>query len=1092
MNSTANYQRLNNIVGWVVFLIAAFVYLSTIEPTASFWDCGEYIACANKLEVGHPPGAPLFLLIGRFFSLFAGGDTSKIGSMVNSMSALCSAFTILFLFWTITALARKIVDKSGELTQGKMIAVFGAGAVGALAYTFSDSFWFSAVEGEVYAMSSFFTAISFWAILRWEREADEPHANRWIIFIAYLIGLAVGVHLLNLLVIPAVVYIYYFKKYKTVTRNGFIITGIISIIILGGIQGGVIPMIVRLAAWFEITAVNNVGLPFNSGTIIYAVLMIGAIVLGLMYTTRKEKQLLDTTQFVIASIIFAILVIIGFAIDSFGLSLLVISAYIICVFLYLPTRFNAMLNTVVLAFTVILIGYSSFLVLVIRSQANTPMDENNPENAVNLLSYLNREQYGTWPIIYGQYFSAINDQQKPYLDGNPVYTQDKRVGKYVITDDRKNSIPNYDKRFCTLFPRMWSSQSNHVTGYKQWTDPSNYDHVSVTDPQTGEPTTIAKPTFGQNLWFFMDYQVAQMYGRYFLWNFVGRQNDIQGFGNSTDGNWITGIKPMDEMRLGPQTGLPDGADNNKAHNALYGLPFLLGFIGLIYQFMKDNKNAVVVGFLFLLTGLAIVIYLNQKPFEPRERDYAYAGSFYAYAIWIGLGVLAIYDFLQSKINQVASAGVATVACLLLVPSIMAKEEWNDHDRSHRYIARDFAIDYLNSCAPNAILFTNGDNDTFPLWYVQEVEGIRTDVRVICLELLNTDWYIDQMVHKAYDSDPVPFSLTQDQYRQGTRDVVLFHDRGVKGNIPVKDLIEFVKSDNRADQLEVATGTFYNYFPTKNVSVPVDSATVVNNGTVSKADAGRIVKSIDWTLTGQYVQKNDLMVLDLLAHNNWKRPIYFAATAPASSYLNLAPYLQLEGLAYRLVPIKQNETEGQQETRVAADIMYNNVMDPNKFKWGGMDKQGVYLDDVFLRSCALNVRQRMGSLASELVTEGKKDKAIKVLDKCVEVTPEFNVPYDGTMFSIVLGYYQADAFAKANVLAKKLFNNSEANINYYYSFKGKKRAEFGSDVERSQEIIERLVYITEMFKQTDLNKEFSTRYGEMMQRYQLESVFSKRR
>jgi hypothetical protein len=854
MNSTANYQRLNNITGWLVFLIASFTYLSTIESTASFWDCGEYIACAYKLEVGHPPGAPLFLLIGRFFSLFAFGDTSKVGMMVNSASALCSAFTILFLFWTITAMARKIMDKSGELTQGKMYAILGAGAVGALAYTFSDSFWFSAVEGEVYAMSSFFTAISFWAILRWEREAEDPHSHRWIILIAYLIGLAVGVHLLNLLVIPAVVYIYYFKKYQNVTRKGFIITGIISIVILGGIQGGVIPMIVKLAAWFELTAVNGLGLPFNSGTIIYGVLLIGGIIWGLHYTSKKVKPIL---------------------------------------------------NTIILCFTVILIGYSSFLVLVIRSQANPPMDENNPENAVNLLSYLNREQYGTWPLLYGQYFCAPNDPQQPYLDGNPVYGQDEKTGKYVVIDDRKNTIANYDPKFCTIFPRMWSSQSNHVAGYKQWTDPSRYQKIPTIDQQTGEQITIAKPTFGQNLGFFFRYQVGQMYSRYFLWNFVGRQNDIQGFGNATDGNWITGIPAIDEARLGPQQGLPDSADNNKAKNALYGLPFILGLLGIWYQFKKDNKNATVVGFLFLLTGIAIVIYLNQKPFEPRERDYAYAGSFYAYSIWIGLGVLAIFDFLQRRMNQVKSALAASVVCLLAVPANMAKEEWNDHDRSGRYIARDFARNYLESCAPNAILFTNGDNDTFPLWYAQEVEGIRTDVRVVCLELLNTDWCIDQLVHKAYDSDPLPISFTKDQYHQGVREAVLFHDRKIQGYIPVKDLIEFSKSERREDKLEVASGSFYNYFPTKNVSVPVDSATVVNNGTVPKELAGRIVKSINWTLPGSYVQKNDLMILDILAHNNWKRPIYFAATAPASSYLSLTPYLQLEGLAYRLVPVGRN-------------------------------------------------------------------------------------------------------------------------------------------------------------------------------------------
>lgn len=1032
MNNTVNYQRFNNIVGWFVFLIATFTYLSTMESTASFWDCGEYIACAYKLEVGHPPGAPLFLIIGRFFSLFAFGDTSKVGMMVNSMSALCSSFTILFLFWTITALARKIIDKTGELTQGKMYAVLGAGAVGALAYTFSDSFWFSAVEGEVYAMSSFFTAITFWVILRWEREADMPHADRWIILIAYLIGLAVGVHLLNLLVIPAVVFIYYFKKFKTVTRKGIIITSILSIIILGGIQAGIIPMIVRLAAWFEITAVNSIGLPFNSGTIIYGILLIGGIVFGLRYTTKKVKPIL---------------------------------------------------NTIILCFTVILIGYSTFLILVIRSQANTPMDENNPENAVNLLSYLNREQYGTWPVLYGQYYSAPTDPQNPYTDGNPIYIQDKEKGKYIISDDRKGTIPNYDDRFCTLFPRMWSDQAHHIAGYRSWTNPRNYKQITVTNPQTGEKEVKERPTFAQNLKFFFVYQIGQMYSRYFLWNFVGRQNEIQGHGQPDEGNWVTGLPIIENPNVGGIIeGLPNGSDNNKARNFLYGLPFLLGLIGLFYQIKKDNRNAAVVGLLFLFTGIAIVVYLNQKPFEPRERDYAYAGSFYAYAIWIGLGVLAIFDFLSKKINQTTSAIVSTVVCLLAVPALMARVEWDDHNRHDRFIARDFAANYLNSCAPNAILFTNGDNDTFPLWYAQEVEGIRTDVRVVCLELLNTDWYIDQLVHKAYDSDPVPFSLRKDQYRQGTRDAVLFHDRKIAGFIPVKELMDFVSSDDRNNQLEVSPNKYYSYFPTKNMRIPVDSATVVNNGTVPKALAGRIVKNIDWTMTGNYVQKNDLMIIDLLAHNNWKRPIYFAATAPASSYLGLAPYLQLEGLAYRLVPIKQNEIEAQQETRIATDTMYNNVM--NKFVWGNMDKKGMFLDDVFIRSCALNIRQRVGALAAALIEEGKKDSAIKVLDKVVEITPIENVPYDVTMYAITLAYYQAGATAKGNEIAKKLFDNFETNIKYYYSFDRKRLPEFGNDPQQAQDILERLTYFAQTFKQPELAKEFEERYNQLVQNYGL--------
>ncbi len=1038
MNNPTNYQRLNNLIGWFVFLIAAFTYLSTMESTASFWDCGEYIACAYKLEVGHPPGAPLFLLIGRFFSLFALGHTEKVGQMINAMSALCSAFTILFLFWSITALARKIVDHGKQFTTGQMYAVFGAGAVGALAYTFSDSFWFSAVEGEVYAMSSFFTALVFWAILKWEREADNPHADRWIILIAYLIGLSIGVHLLNLLAIPAIVFIYYFKKHKKITRYGLLLPGALSIIILGGIQGGVVPLIVKLAAKIEIFAVNSMGLPFNSGTIIYGVLLIGGVVWGLYYTTKRVKPIL---------------------------------------------------NTIILCFTVILIGYSTFLILVIRSQANPPMDENNPENAVNLLSYLNREQYGTWPIAYGQYFSA---PIVAYNDGNPVYAQDSKKETYVVIDDRKKSIPAYDPDFCTIFPRMWSSQSQHVSGYKKWTNPKNYKHKSITDNQTGEPVSADIPTFAENLKFFFIYQVGQMYTRYFLWNFVGRQNDIQGHGNATDGNWITGLPIIENPNVGVQKGLPDGADTNKAKNLLYGLPLILGLIGLYYHVKKDKHNAAVVGLLFFFTGIAIVIYLNQKPYEPRERDYAYAASFYAFSFWIGIGALAIFDFLAKKMNQINSAFVATSICLLAVPTIMAKEEWDDHDRSNRYIARDFAANYLNSCAKNAILFTNGDNDTFPLWYVQEVEGIRTDVRVICLELLNTDWYIDQMVHKAYDSDPVPFSLTKDQYRQGTREATFFSDfqgKKVDGFISVKELVDFIKQDDQAHKVQVSKDTWYNFCPTKNMSIPVDSATVVNNGTVSKSMANRIVKNVEWTAPGSYLGKNDLMLLDLLAHNDWKRPIYFAATAPANSYLNLAPYLQQEGFAYRLVPIKQNEQETQQETRVATDVMYDNFM--NKFKWGSMDIKGTYLDDVFLRSCALNVRRSAGTLASALVEEGKKDKAIKVLDKCIAVTPQENVSIDATLYSITLAYYQAGATDKANALSKKLFDNYENNIHYYYSLDRKQLVSYGSELKQAQGIIEQLISFARYFKQDKLSNEYESRYSKLSQTYGLTSPSQQR-
>jgi hypothetical protein len=1084
MSNTSNYQRLNNIIGWLVFLIASFVYLSTIESTGSFWDCGEYIASAYKLEVGHPPGAPVFLLIGRFFSLLAFGDTTKVGMMVNAVSAISSAFTILFLFWTITALGRKMAEK--ELTTGSMYAILGSGIVGALAYTFSDSFWFSASEGEVYAMSSFFTAIVFWAILKWEREVDNNlHADRWIILIAYLVGLSIGVHLLNLLAIPAIVFIYYFKKYEP-TQKGLIITAILSIVLLGGIQAGVIPMIVNYAAKVELFAVNKMGLPFNSGIIIYGILVIGGVVAALKYTTSKTKAKDNLVSMIVFCTIYLLLLLIGIYKGLPTLTFFSTYAFIIRLFLYMPVRFNALLNTITLSFTVILIGYSSFLILVIRSNANPPMDENNPENAINLLSYLNREQYGTWPILYGQYFSAPLDANKPYTDGEPVYMQDEQTGKYVVSDSRKGSVPNYDKRFCTIFPRLWSSQQNHVIGYKVWTDERHYEKINIVNPQTGEAETVEKPTFGQNLGFFFRYQIGHMYMRYFFWNFVGRQNDIQGHGNVTDGNWITGIDAIDEglLGLGPQAGLPDDADYNKAKNIFYGLPFILGLIGLFYHIKKDNKNAFVVALLFLFTGLAIVVYLNQKPFEPRERDYAYAASFYAYAIWIGLGVMGIYEFLKGKMNDNINALATTAVCLLAVPTIMAKEGWDDHDRSGRYIARDFAADYLNSCAPNAILFTNGDNDTFPLWYAQEVEGIRTDVRVVCLELLNTDWYVDQMVRRAYESAPVPITFTKNQYRQGTRDIVLFQDyKGMKvqGYIPVKELIEFVKSDAPDHSVQVSNDTYYSFFPTRNMSVPVDSATVVNNGTVPKELANRIVKSIDWSLSGSYVQKNDLMIIDMLAHNNWERPIYFAATAPASSYLNLAPYLQLEGFAYRLVPIKKSETETQ-ETRIATDIMYDKIM---KFAWGGMEKPGMNLDHVFLSSCAVNTRQRLGELAVALIEEGKKDKAIKVLDKAVEVTPKENVPYDATMYSIVMAYYQAEEYKKANELAEKLYTNCENNINYYFVLKKSDRDYYTSDIKQAQDIAERLIYFTRTnFKQAEFSKKLETRYSALIQKYGL--------
>ncbi|HIE16368.1 MAG TPA: DUF2723 domain-containing protein, partial [Bacteroidales bacterium] len=703
-----SFRFYNNILGWIIFAIAAYTYLSTIEPTASYWDCGEFLATSYKLEVGHPPGAPFFMLMARFVSLFA-STPQQVPILVNSMSALASAFTILFLFWTITHLGKKIIQRRKEdLTTGNIVAIFSAGIVGALAYTFSDSFWFSAVEAEVYASSSLFTALVFWAILKWENVANEPYANRWIILIAYLIGLSIGVHLLSLLVVIPIVFVYYFKKYE-VNKKGIIITSFIALFILGATMWGIIPGIIVIASWFELIFVNGFGLPYNTGVYFYLVLLTVLIIWGLRYTLKKQKELW---------------------------------------------------HTVILIFTMILIGYSTFIVVVIRSNANPPLDENNPDNVFSLLAYLNREQYGDRPLFYGQCYNA---PLVKYEKGSPYYTQEN--GKYKITGYK--DIPVYDERFMSLFPRMWSPQAPHVREYKKW---ANIEGIPITLPDgSGGTKTVYKPTFGENLAFFFKYQVGFMYLRYFMWNFSGRQNDIQGHGSILRGNWISGIPFIDEPRLGPQDNLPRSLKDNKARNVYYMLPLLLGLIGLFFHSKNHSSDFTVIMLLFLMTGLAIVVYLNQYPLQPRERDYAFVGSFYAFAIWIGLGVLAIYKWLVTKKDSTVIAGAIGVVTLFAVPVNMGVQNWDDHDRSNRYTARDFAENYLQSCAPNSIIFTNGDNDTFPLWYAQEVEGVRTDVRVVNLSLFNTDWYIDQMKRKAYDSQPIPNSFTHDQYVQGTRD-----------------------------------------------------------------------------------------------------------------------------------------------------------------------------------------------------------------------------------------------------------------------------------------------------------------------------------
>lgn len=1067
---TKEFKKLNNLAGWIVWAIATITYCCTIEPTASFWDCGEYIACSYKLEVGHPPGAPFFLLLGRFFSLLGGGDPSTAAMMINIMSALSSSFSILFLFWTITRLGIKAYGKKvADLAQGQQWAVIGAGIVGALAYTFSDSFWFSAVEGEVYAMSSFFTAIVFWAILKWDEEdsLNPTGALRWIVLISYLVGLSIGVHLLNLLVIPAIGYVIYFKKYKF-SWKGFFIAGFASVGILAFVQNLLITKFVKFLSDYEVFFTNKVHLGFSSGTIIFCLLLVTALSFLISYTINKNEKHYKLGFY--ATVGFA-----GFAVLTgqsgsdmfFRLVFLGAIVYLIHKF----KQSTITLNTVFLSFATILIGFSSFFVLVIRSQANPPMDENDPENAPNMLSYLLREQYGDWPVLYGQYYNAPQRSRNEFGDGTPVYGKDETAKNYRVIDSRKNSIPKYEKEFCTVFPRMWNSQSHHESAYKYWGNITENHKNKVIEGRDGQPQTIEIPTMAANLNYFFSYQINFMYWRYFCWNFIGRQNDVQGLmRNSMEGNWVSGIKPFDDARLDSDTSQKIHRDkNNFANNHFYALPFILGLLGLFFHFKKDKPNAWIVLCFFLLTGLAIVIYLNQTPYQPRERDYAYTGSFYAFAIWIGFGVLFLYDLLSKKAATVGAA-IGATALSLIVPSIMAKEGWNDHDRSLRTLSRDCAINYLQSCAPNAILFTNGDNDTFPLWYAQEVEGIRTDVRVVNLSLLQTDWYIRQMRRAAYDSKPIPFTIDEKKLEASKLEVVYITGHDSKP-MNVNEAVKFVQSDDPNDKLDNG-GELIDVLPTRSFYVNVDSLKVMRNKVIAVKDTARLTKRISWDLGGRsYITKNDLMVLDLVAHNDWSRPIYFAVTTGDEAYVGLKKYFQLEGLAYRFVPIKQTESEEQQGGRVNTDAMYDNIM--NKFLWGGMDKKGVNLDENCVRMTG-NLRMQMSVLAGALINEGKNKKAKAVLDKCLQVMPDENVAYDATVFTICGTYYQLKETKIANELAQKLFTIFEGDLKIYNAQKPNHRAAFQREMNQAKEILKRLAGLTQQYKQDALSKEFVQR------------------
>ncbi len=1007
---------INNILGWIVFLIAAITYFATLEPTASWWDCSEFITSAFKLEVGHPPGAPFQMILGRVFTLFA-TDVSQAAYMVNAMSALASAATIMLLYWSIVHLARKLYHTE-TLTKGEQIAVWGSGLVGALAFSFTDSFWFSAVEGEVYALSSFFTAVVFWAILKWENVAGEPNANRWLVLIAYLMGLSTGIHLLNLLAIPAIGLVYYFKKYEF-SWKGVVVALAISIAILASIQYIIIPGVPRLAFVFDKLFVNSFGMPFNSGVLFMIALIIAASVWAVIYTRKKNL---------------------------------------------------VVWNTAITIVIVILIGYASFATIIVRASANPPMNQNDPDNAFALLRYLNREQYGDRPLLYGPYYNA------PAIANVGEKEQYNKVdGKYKVTGSLSGKT-EYEPKLETFFPRMYSSNSNHVQAYKEWGQVKGKP-VRIRDG--GETKTIMKPTFGENLTFFFSYQVGYMYMRYFMWNFVGRQNDVQGQGSFNNGNWVSGIKLIDDAKVGSRDKMPVSMKNDPSHNTYYFLPLLFGLIGMFYQYnhgRSGKENFSVVMLLFVFTGLAIVVYLNQTPYQPRERDYAYTGSFYAFAIWIGLAVPALYSLVQKILKGTAGAIGVTVISLVLVPGILASQNFDDHDRSGRYMTRDYAINYLESCAPNAILFTYGDNDTFPLWYVQEVEGVRPDIKIINLSYLGMDWYITQHRMASNDAAPMPFSFEKEQYYMGRMDAVLFQER-IKSSVELSEAMKFLGSDDERTKVQVMSGEKMDFLPTRSFHITVDKQKVLNSGTVKPEDASLIVDSVKFRIGKSYITKSEMAVLNIIAANNWERPIYIDHSLLYSNSIFFLDYLQLEGLAYRFVPI-ETKGGGMNRGRIDADILYDNVM--NKFVWGNVNSPDVYLDEYNKKAInIIQARYMFARLAQALIEKGDNKRGVEVLDRMFEIFPDEKIPLTFDSFPAAEIYYLAGETEKANNLVSILANNSFEMIEYYTSLPDRFAAAIDEEQNREISLINNLVILTTKYKQDELHNQINNRLDQLI-------------
>ena len=1060
------FRLVDNTLGWLTFLIAAFVYCSTIEPTASFWDCPEFITTGYKLEIGHPPGAPFFMLTANLFSHFA-SDATQVARMVNTMSALLSATCILFLFWTITHLTRRLlISNWGELTMPKMIAIEASGLVGALIYTFSDTFWFSAVEGEVYAYSSAFTAVVFWLILKWEDQADEPHSDRWLILIMYMTGLSIGVHLLNLLCVPAIVLVYYYRRFPDANLKGSLIALAVSVVILAAVLYGVVPGIITVGGWFELFFVNTLGMPFNTGEIIYIILLVSCVIWAVYETQTQKHSLTIQNLAFIASV-----GMLGVPFYGWGWSAFLIGVVVLVVlwFLLKYTREKELLitarmkNTMLLCMLMLMIGYSSYALIVIRSSANPPMDQNSPEDIFTLGDYLGREQYGQRPLFYGPaYTSQVALEQdgnycKPVMSkGKPVYqrkekaTADEKDSYFVVrTKDEYKYAQNM------LFPRMYDA--GHAAAYESWM--GGVDGTQVPYDRCGEQMMVKVPSQLENIRFILSYQCNFMYWRYFMWNFAGRQNDIQGNGELEHGNWITGFSFIDDARLGDQSMLPTELKENKGHNVFYCMPLILGLLGLFWQAWYTRKRKTVVNgvektveepigiqqfwvvfFLFFMTGLAIVIYLNQTPMQPRERDYAYAGSFYAFAIWCGMGVAAIIDWLNRKLKKenLVVAAVISVACLL-VPIQMASQTWDDHDRSGRYCCRDFGQNYLMTLQEegNPIIFTNGDNDTFPLWYNQDTEGFRTDARVCNLSYLQTDWYIDQMRRQAYDSPSVPITWSRLEYCAGTNEYVQV-DASLKAEVEklYRENPEEAKQNFGEKPFELKNILKYwvrsknkdlHVIPTDTVFVTIDKEAVRKSGMMMAADT--IPDQMVISLKGKNaLYKQDLMMLEMIAQCNWTRPIYVATTVGSENYMNLGDNFVQEGLANRITPFTTNAPGAK---NFDTEKTYNNVM--NKFKFGGVDKPGIYLDETVMRMCYTH-RRLLSLLAMNLVQEGKDKQAKDVLAKAEKALPSYNIPHDYQSGSLDLAkaYALTGQTKKAQEIIENLWKKSAEYMLWYCS------------------------------------------------------------